>query len=46
MNDFEDMDYTEEDLGMEEMIEMAWEISENEGRPFDHIMGELLGGIR
>jgi hypothetical protein len=46
MIDFDDMDYMEDDLSMDEMLDLAWELSEEEGRPFDHIMGELLGGIR
>ena len=27
-------------------IDRAWRISEAEGRPFDHVMGEILGGLR
>ena len=45
--EFTEQDYIEDDdLSMDEMLDLAWELSETEGRPFDHIMGELLGGIR
>lgn len=47
MIEFTEQDFLEEEpLSMDEMLDLAWELSESEGRPFDHIMGELLGGIR
>ena len=47
MTDFDDLDYLEsDDLSYDEMLERAMEIAEEEGRPFDHVMGEFLGGIR
>ena len=36
------------DLGneWEDLLDKAWELAEDEGRSFDVVMGELLGGIR
>ena len=36
------------DLGneWEDLLDKAWELSEDEGLPFDQIMGELIGGLR
>ena len=47
MNDHIEQDFIEDDeLSWDEKLDLAWEIAEEEGRPFDHIMSEILGGIR
>ena len=47
MIELTEQDFLEsDDLSYDEMLDLAWEIAEEEGRPFDHVMGEFLGGIR